>query len=165
MSATPRLKLPFISPGQAQKELFHNEALQVVDSAVAAAVETLPQNDPPASASLGLSFIVGPVPTGAWAGKAGQIATMSSGGWRYLAPVEGLSALVKSNGLRAAYRAGSWEIGVVRAERVEIGGDPVLSTRSSAIASPAGGSVVDSASRTAIDEILAVLRHHGLIGT
>ncbi len=42
MSATPRLSLPFIVPGQAQKELFHNEALQLLDVLVAGAVEGLP---------------------------------------------------------------------------------------------------------------------------
>ncbi len=37
--ATPRLALPFIMPGQSQKELFHNEALAALDIAVAPAVE------------------------------------------------------------------------------------------------------------------------------
>ncbi len=48
MNASQRLALPFILPGQAQKELFHNEALQTLDLVVAAAVE-----EPPAQCSAG----------------------------------------------------------------------------------------------------------------
>ncbi len=33
------------------------------------------------------------------------------------------------------------------------------------IADPAGGSVIDSAARAAVEEILAALRHHNLVGT
>ena len=36
MSGTPRLDLPFLSAGQAQKEFTHNEALQTLDLIVAA---------------------------------------------------------------------------------------------------------------------------------
>ena len=36
MNGTPRLSLPFLSPGQAQKEFTHNEALQILDAVVAA---------------------------------------------------------------------------------------------------------------------------------
>jgi len=115
------------------------------------------------SASEGLSYIVGAAPTGAWTGKAGQVATMSAGGWRYLAPADGLSALVRSNRLRAEYFAGTWEIGVARAARVEIGGEQVLASQASPIASPSGGATVDAEARAVIDQLLAMLRGHGLI--
>jgi hypothetical protein len=36
---TPRFGLPFILPGQAQKEHFHNEALLRVDAILSAAAE------------------------------------------------------------------------------------------------------------------------------
>ena len=51
--------MPFILPGQAQKELFHNEALQVLDIVVAAAAEEAPGNDPPLSPTSGSSYLVG----------------------------------------------------------------------------------------------------------
>ena len=141
----------------------HNEALQILDAATSAVVEEPPRNDPPASASEGTSYIVGAAPTGLWSGKAGQMATMSAGGWRFLAPVDGLSALVRSNRLRAEYFAGAWEIGVARAASVEIGGLQVLAPRASAIAAPSGGATVDAEARAAIDQMLAMLRGHGLI--
>jgi len=163
MSSTPRLALPFLTPGQAQKEYFHNEALQQLDSLISTAIEAGPLNAPPASPQPGECHIVGASPTGAWAEKAGQLASYSAGGWRFLVPVEGQSAYVKSTGLRADFRSGAWEFGVVRAGSVMIGGVEVVATRSTAIASPSGGSTVDSSARTAIDEILTALRHHGLI--
>ena len=138
--------------------------MQVLDCVAAASIEEPPRNDPPASASDGTSYIVGAAPTGIWVGKAGQLATMTAGGWRYVAPVEGMSALVKSNGLRAEYD-GSWDIGVIRATRVEIEGDSLLSTQLAAMVSPSGGTTVDAEARAAIDQILAALRHHGLIAT
>ncbi|MES2001415.1 MAG: DUF2793 domain-containing protein [Pseudomonadota bacterium] len=163
MSSTPRLAFPFLTPGQAQKEYFHNEALQALDALVAPAIETLPQAAPPTAPAVGKCYVVGSAPTGEWAGKANQLACYSAGGWRFQAPVEGLSLFVKSTGLRGEYRAGAWEFGIVRTGSLMIGGNPVVSARGAAIASPSGGATVDSGARSAIDQILAALRTHGLI--
>ena len=151
--------------GQAQKELAHNEALQILDCVAAASVEEPPRNDPPASAEEGVTYIIGSAPTGVWSGKAGQLANMSAGGWRYIVPTEGLFALVKANELRAEYRSGAWAIGTVAAARIEVGGVQVVGARGAAIASPGGGSTVDAEARNAIGLILAAMRQHGLIAT
>jgi hypothetical protein len=143
----------------------HNEALQTIDAVVSATVEEPPRNDPPVSPAEGSSYIVGAAPTGAWAGKAGQVATMSGAGWRFVEPVEGLSALVRTSRLRAQYVGGSWEIGVARAAVIEIGGEQVVGTQSAAIAAPTGGPTIDAEARATINEILAALRGHGLIAT
>ena len=110
MSSTPRLAVPFLSPGQAQKEFFHNEALQTLDTLVAAAVEEPPRASPPASPPLGVCYIIDGSPTGAWAGKAQCIAAFTSGGWRFISPFEGVTAYVRSTGTYATYRAAAWEI-------------------------------------------------------
>lgn len=165
MSATPRLSLPFIVPGQAQKELFHNEALQLLDALVAGAVEEPPRNDPPATPAMGAVYIVGVSPTGEWASQANAVASFSDGGWRYLAPVDGMTLLVRSTGVHAVYRQSAWELGVVRAVSVTIGGQQVVGSRAAAVSAPAGGAVADVESRTAIAAILAALRGHGLIAT
>lgn len=165
MSTTPRHGLPLLAPGQAQKELFHNEALLALDCLVGGAVEGLPSDTPPASPVQGSCYLIGSNPTGAWAGKSGQIAAFGPGGWRFLVPTDGASLLVKNSGVRAEYRAGSWTIGTVRANSLSIGGVQVVAGQAAAIASPSGGTSVDSAARTAIDQILAALRQHGLIAT
>jgi hypothetical protein len=68
--ASARLALPFIVPGQAQKELYHNEALARIDAALHAAVEAGPMVDPPAESEEGQCWIVAPGAGGAWSGQA-----------------------------------------------------------------------------------------------
>src|SRR5438034_4898750 len=114
MSSTARLGIPFLSPGQAQKEFFHNEALQTLDMLVTAAVEESPRTSPPAAPTLGASYIVGSAPTGAWVGKAQCLVTFTGGGWRFVTPFDGLAAYVRSTSLWSLYRAGIWEIGLMR---------------------------------------------------
>ena len=165
MSATPRFALSFLSAGQAQKEVTVNESLQALDLLVAAAVEQEPLADPPASPALGACYLVDASPTGGWAGKPQAVAGYTSGGWRFIQPVEGLSVFVKSTAQFAFYRSGDWEMGVVRGSTLLIGGQQVVGNRVAAIASPTGGSTIDPEARSAIDAILVALREHGLIGT
>jgi hypothetical protein len=163
MSGTARLTLPFLSPGQAQKEFFHNEALQTLDLVTACAVEEAPRSVPPVSPVLGACYIVGTSPTGAWTGKSQYLAGYTSGGWRLVSPLDGMSAYVKATGTWANFRAGSWELGRVRGGSVILGGVQVVGSRLAAIATPVGGATVDSEARSAIGQVLAALRQHGLI--
>jgi hypothetical protein len=165
MSGTPRLALPFLSPGQAQKEFTHNEALQTLDFLVAGAVEEPPRSDPPADPVVGACYIVAASPIGAWADQTNALAGYSAGGWRFTAALEGMSVIVKSIGVHALFRSGSWELGAVRGSSLIVGGAQVVGPRAGAIASPAGGSTVDAEARSCIDLILAALRTHGLIET
>jgi hypothetical protein len=163
MTASPRLALPFLSAGQAQKEFYHNEALQTLDIVVAAAVEDGSIDTPPASPALGACYIVGSAPTGAWVDNSQALAGNSSGGWRFVAPTEGLSAYVKSQGVWANFRDDTWEMGVVRGSSVVIGDQQVVGARAAAITSPTGGAVIDIEGRATIDLILGAMRQHGLI--
>lgn len=153
------------SLGQAQKELFHNEALQVLDLLVAGAVEEPPRDAPPSAPPMGSCYIVGPSPTGEWDSHAGQVAGWTAAGWRFVEPIEGMRLHVRSSGETAVYRAGQWEIGQLHGAELVIGGDKVVGPRAAAIGSPAGGAVVDTEARSAIDAILGALRGHGLIAT
>jgi hypothetical protein len=165
MSGTARFDFPLLSAGQAQKEMTVNESFQALDLLVAAAVEQEALADPPASPTIGSCYIVGSSPTGDWAGKTQSVAGYTSGGWRFVAPLEGLSAYVKSIGQFVTYRAGVWETGVLRGSSVVIGGDQVVGSRAPAIPAPTGGSTTDAEARTAIEAILGALRQHGLIAT
>lgn len=163
MESTQRLRLPLLSPGQAQKELYHNEALQLIDVVLAGAVEEAARTAPPATPAAGQCFLVGPLPTGEWAGYANHLAAFTSGGWRFVAPVEGMAVHVKAEQAMASFTAGQWEIGVLRGNALNVGGEQVVGARSGPIAEPAGGSQVDSEARLAIGAILAAMRAHGLI--
>lgn len=163
MDITERLGLPLLAPGQAQKELVHNEALQLLEILVAAAVEEPARNDPPAGPAPGTCYLVGNSPIGAWAQHPEHLAAFTSAGWRFLPPAAGMSAFEKVSGQLATYGNQGWETGIVRGQRIEVGGVQVLGSRAEAIADPAGGSTVDPEARAAVAAILLALRHHGMI--
>jgi hypothetical protein len=160
---TPRLALPLLQPGQAQKETTHNEALAVLDLVVQASVLAVGTNVPPVAAELGSAWIVGVAPTGGWAGQARAFAGWTSGGWRFVAPRDGMTVWSIADGQAARFGSGAWTLGVVAGSRVSIGGVDVVGPRRAAVPDPAGGSVVDVQARAAISSILGVLRGHGLI--
>jgi hypothetical protein len=135
----------------------------VLDVLVAAAVEGLPLATPPGSPAIGSCYLVAASPTGAWAGQALKLAAYSSGGWRFIAPLDGMGAYVKSNGSIALYHDGAWEIGTVKGSQLMIEGLKVVGPREPAIAAPAAGTTIDAEARTAIGQILTALRQHGLI--
>lgn len=85
---TPKLGLPYLATGQAQKEVTHNEALNLIDVASQPIVLNMTTSAPPGSPTNGQAWIVAASPTGAWAGKVNQIATWFDG-WFFLQPTEG----------------------------------------------------------------------------
>jgi hypothetical protein len=165
MNATPRLSLPLLSAGQAQKEIFHNEALQALDTLVEGTVEEPPAPAPPASPAPGACYIVGESPTDAWAGIPQCVAAWTSGGWRFIQPFEGMAFYVRSAGSWAVYRGATWEIGMLRGDALIIGGQQVVGPRAAAIASASGGAAIDAEARAVLDQILNAMRQHGLIET
>jgi hypothetical protein len=138
-------------------------ALQTLDIVACAAVEDGPRNDPPAQPAIGAAYLVGSSPTGAWSGQADCLAGWTSGGWRFVTPTAGLTALVKSSGLTACCNGSAWELGLVRGAAFLVADQQVVGARAAAIAAPTGGATVDSQARLAVSGILAALRSHGLI--
>ena len=114
---------------------------------------------------MGACYIIGSAPTGEWAGKSNCLAGYTSGGWRFIDPIEGLNAYVKSSGTWANYRSGAWEIGTVRGASVVLDGVQVIGPQLAAISAATGGTNVDAEARVSISQILAALRQHGLIET
>lgn len=67
------------------------------------------QNTPPGSLpAAGTSYIVGEVPTGAWVGKANQIAESNGSGWDYFVPVEGNQVYDIAAKLFKVFSSGAW---------------------------------------------------------
>lgn len=163
MSGTPRLQLPLLSTGQAQKEATVNEALETLDVITAGAVEEGPRNDPPATPEIGSTYIVGSSPTSEWTGKTQFLAAFTGGGWRLLPPMSGMTVYVKADDQWANYRAGIWEVGTIRGTTVVIGGKQVVGRQVAAIADPAAGSIIDAEARATIGQMLDAMRQHGLI--
>lgn len=160
---TARHSLPLMQPGQAQKEMTHNEALILIDSALFPAVSAIAMNTPPDGPAPGDSWIVGEQPTGAWEGAANALATWIEGGWRFVAARDGMRVWSAAAGHEAAFVAGAWEHGVLRGERVIVAGKQVIGDRAAAIADPEGGAVIDEQARASLAHVLQALRTHGLI--
>jgi hypothetical protein len=163
MSATPRLSLPFLSAGQAQKEIAHNAALQTLDCLVAGSVEEPSTATAPISPVLGACYIVDPSATGAWTGMSHCVASWTSGGWEFIQPVEGMSFYVQSTSTWKVFRSGSWELGIIRGDALILAGQQVVGPRLAAVASAVGGTTVDAEARAVLDAVLNALRQHGLI--
>jgi hypothetical protein len=158
-----RFALPFIMPGQAQKEVYHNEALARLDAALHAAAEQGPLATPPADPQEGESWIVAADATGAWTGKDDALASWTGGGWRFVAPVPGMLVWNKAAGVWLHWSGSGWSDGALPATALSIGGEQVVGPRLADVPSPSGGTIIDSEARAAIDAVIATLKSHGLI--
>lgn len=105
---TPRLALPYIVQGQAQKEVTHNDALVRLDALVDLYILDRDLSAPPGSPADGDAYIVAGSPTGAWAGQAGNIAYLIDGAWRFYVPVKGFIAYVADEQKMLVFTASGW---------------------------------------------------------
>lgn len=93
---TARLDLPLIQPSQAQKHVTHNEALQVLDGLVQAALEETGANTPPFEPVTGTLYAIGPSPTDDWAGEPNKLALRITEAWLFIDPQVGWRAWDKA---------------------------------------------------------------------
>ncbi|MGK6318697.1 DUF2793 domain-containing protein [Sphingomonas sp. DT-204] len=159
---TARWALPLLAPGQVQKEMTHNEALAALDLIVQPTVAAAGVDAPPGARAEGQCWIVGDAPTGDWAGHGGEIAGWTAGGWRFVAPRQGMTVWVADRGVAARYET-SWKIGEIAGETLLLGGEPMLGSPAPAIADPIGGATIDAEVRATLAEVLNVLRRHHLV--
>lgn len=165
MDMTPRWELPHLYAGQAQKELFYNEAVWRIDMLLHGEVESDQEATPPAAPEIGQSWIVAAGATGAWDDRAGYVACWTDGGWRFIAPKGGLCLWVKERGCGTRYEDAIWRDEVARTDGIYVDGERVVGPRLAGLSAPSGGPVVDTEGRAAINGLLAILREHGLIAT
>jgi hypothetical protein len=108
MTDTPNLALPLLAAAQAQKHVTHNEALALLDALAQLAVSSRLAAAPPASPVEGARYLVPAGATGAFAGKAGQIALFDGGLWRFLPPKAGWLAYVADEGAALVHNGAAW---------------------------------------------------------
>jgi hypothetical protein len=122
MSATPRLLIPLLAAGQAQKHVTLNDALLRLDALLHLAVLDRDLGAPPALPPDDGMWIVGPGAAGAWAGRTGQVAIRDEGGWRFELPRPGWRAHVADENLVVIWTGAAWvsSTEVVQADRIGI---------------------------------------------
>lgn len=159
---TSRHTLPLLQPGQAQKEMWHNEALALAD----ALLHPLAQGQalvPPADPLPGECWLVAAGATGAWTDCGGALACWTAGGWRFCAPTEGMSVWRRDASCFARWDGNAWLLGRLDAATLAIDGVAVVRAQQPAIAAPTGGMAADAEARGCLNHILNALRAHGLI--
>lgn len=161
-TTTPRLALPLLAAGQAQKEMSHNEALARIDLTLHGNIIEAGADIPPEDPETGQCWILGDAPEGDWAGHAGEVAGWTAGGWRFVAPCEGMRLWLGEDDGFALFSGGEWTPGEAHG-RLIVGGQQVVGSRGAAIAEPSGGIVVDAEARATILAVLNAMREHGLV--
>ncbi len=163
IDVTPRWALPQLFAGQAQKEVFHNEALARIDMLLHGYAESADIAGPPVSPVAGQCWIVAAGASGAWSGQEGSVACWTEGGWRFAAPRAGLSLWVDDRGHAMQHDGAGWGDAALREDGLYVSGTRVVCDRQAAIADPSGGTTIDGEARGVVVAILSVLRTHGLI--
>lgn len=108
MDQSPRLSLPYIMPGQAQKHVTHNEAVQALDALVQPVAASRSLAAPPASPLEGEAWLVAAGATGAWAGHANEMAAWQGGAWQFLDPAPGWQVYVVDEHSQYVFDDGAW---------------------------------------------------------
>ena len=95
-TTSPRLGLPYLAAGQAQKHVTLNKLITRLDGLVQTAVESRSVIQQPAEPPDGAIWLLPANPSGAdWAGKGGMLARYDAGAWSFTSPIAGQSLLVR----------------------------------------------------------------------
>ncbi len=142
-SSSPRHGLPFLFPGQAQKEFTVNHAHALIDMLLHPCIEG-EISVPPDSPEEGECWLVGAGASGDWAGREGAIAGYQTGGWLFAAPREGMRVFDRASGRSLLRTDGAWQAAPL----------PAL---------PVGGATVDAEARSAIAGLISSLQQAGIL--
>ena len=113
MSSTPRLGLPLLQAAQAQKHVTVNEALVLMDGVARLSLLSAETGAPPGLASDGDCY---GIPAGAvneWAGRSGEVAIYSNGGWVFVVPQKGWKAWIADKSAAAIFDGAVWVVGAM----------------------------------------------------
>ena len=86
--------------------------MKLLDAIAQLSVKSRAQASPPATPANGDRYIVAVNPTGAWAGKAGQLAVRIEGNWSFYPPKIGWTCFIDDEGVLSVYKATGWSPGL-----------------------------------------------------
>lgn len=108
MTTTPITGATEVPVGSRAKEQTINAGFRLLEGLAAKTVKDKDLTAPPGSPADGDLYIVATSPTGAWSGKAGQIALYAAG-WVFLAPAEGWAVYVQDEDTTYTYSGSVWQ--------------------------------------------------------
>ncbi len=120
MSLTPRLQLPYIAAGQAQKHVTVNEAFLSLDMLCQLGLKSITTLAPPAAPAEGDRYAVPNGASGAWSAQIGKVAAFLDGGWRFFEPREGWLAWVEDASALHVFRSTSWQPAIASLQNVDL---------------------------------------------
>lgn len=141
---THYFSLPLLHPGQAQKEMTHNEALMMIDALLAGKIEGIGGDPSLISPQKGQMWIVAADSVHQWEGQDGLLALWTGNGWRFLKVREGQVFWVENPGAYYVWQEHVW-------------------TAITAYHAPQGGAYIDVEARTALDLLVNILSKRGLL--
>ncbi|WP_374410757.1 DUF2793 domain-containing protein [Novosphingobium colocasiae] len=107
-SATARFDLPLLYSGQAQKEIFVNEAILRIDSLLHCGIVSEAEA-PPSGVEDGQIWLVATGATGEWATHDGELACRIEGQWSFVIPGEGMRVFDLSTQAEMLFASAEWK--------------------------------------------------------
>jgi len=104
---TANYALPYLLAAQAQKEVTHNEALNLLDLLAAPRLLSRGLATPPAEPAAGEAWLVPEGGEGAWSGHDGAVALWYAG-WHFVLPRPGFSAWIVDEGVQLLWSGTAW---------------------------------------------------------
>lgn len=110
MTTLPNLPVNTWDAGISQPDELYNDLLSVADALVPTpVVADKDLNAPPGSPALGSLYIVGPSPTGAWAGHAGELVAYTyANAWKFIPPKDQWLVRVADEDTNYRYDGSAW---------------------------------------------------------
>ena len=108
MADTPRLGLPLLAAGQAQKHVTVNDALARLDAFGAAAARSRSRDAPPADPPEGALYLVPQGGAAAWGGAEGALGVFLNGGWVFASAEQGRRLWIVDEGREVVFDGTAW---------------------------------------------------------
>lgn len=143
---TPILGLTELAAAQSQPHLIVNATTRYLEAVARGVVKTVNGNTPAASPADGDMHVVGTSPTGAWSGKAKNLALYSVNGWVFFAPATEQLVRNQTDNKPYRYTGSAWAIwNPAASDTVAVNADSFPTTADAADDEFETGSSIDTA--------------------
>jgi hypothetical protein len=105
---SPLLELPELLEAQPNAHLIFNTNLRIMEALVVARIVDTALATPPGSPAESSVYFVATSPTGAWSGKAGELAIYIQGAWYFVPLYTGQEFYVVSATARQRWNGSAW---------------------------------------------------------